>query len=156
MQEAQMDEAKNNPSQFSSCITKQEKLKLVFSSCATPEAKYQKIIEFGKNLSPIPSEAKIPENIVPGCQSIVYLQSRLINGKIFFYASSEALISAGLVALLIYVYNEEAPETILKCPPQFIEDLGLSSSLSPTRSNGLGNIYLRMKQDALRHLLSRK
>lgn len=151
-----MSEAKNNFLQFSSCLVKQEKLKQMFSSCSTPESKYQKIIEFGKNLPPIPLEAKIPENIVSGCQSIVYLQSRSINGKIFFYASSEALISAGLVALLIFIYNEEDPETILKCPPQFIEELGLLSSLSPTRSNGLGNIYLRMKQDALRLFISNK
>jgi cysteine desulfuration protein SufE len=87
--------------------------------------------------------------IVNGCQSIVYLRSFLHDGHLFFQAESEALISSGLAYLLIAVYNGELPEVILKCLPVFIDELGISASLTPGRSNGLASIYLRMKQDAI-------
>jgi cysteine desulfuration protein SufE len=139
---------------YASCQNKQAELKNIFSSCTSPDARYQKIIEWGRQAAPLPIQLKTPANIVKGCQSTLYLHSFLQDGKVFFEVDSEALISLGLAALLIYVYNGESPETILKCPPTFIEDLQLATSLTPGRSNGLASMFLRMKQDALRLLSS--
>lgn len=83
----------------------------------------------------------------------MYLHSFLRDGKVFFEGESDALISSGLAAILIRTYNGESPETILKCPPDFLEDLGISASLTPNRANGLYSIHLRMKQDALKWLM---
>lgn len=93
---------------------------------------------------------KTSERIVSGCQSIVYLSTKMDQGKIYFNAFSEALISAGLAALLIQTYNGEDPAVLIKCPPTFLQELDITSSLSPARSNGLANIYLRMQQEALK------
>lgn len=135
---------------YDSCLKKQAQMKNLFAGCKTTEEKYQKIIELGKTLPRFEDDYKTKANIVQGCQSILYLSSRLENGKIFFKVDSEALISAGLAALLIGIYNGESPETVIKCPPLFIQELGLQDALSPSRSNGLASMYLRMKQDSLR------
>ena len=145
---------KENNTLFYSCLLKQEHLKQEFQNCVSKELKYQKIITLGKELSPFSSARKVPENIVQGCQSIVYLYSFLKDGKMQFEAFSEALISSGLAALLIRTYQNESPETVLKCPPQFLEELGIPASLTPGRSNGLSSIYLLMKQDALKFLIN--
>lgn len=134
---------------FQSCMEKQQQIKNLFACCSSEEKKYEKIIELGKSLPPFPESDKTPQNFVKGCQSTMYLTSHLVNGKVFFTADSDALISAGLAAILLQVYNGETPETILKCPPSYLEDLGISASLTPNRANGLYSIHLRMKQDAL-------
>lgn len=138
-----------------SCLEKQNEMRTLFSSCNSEDEKYKKIIEMGKKLPPLGSQYKIPENIVKGCQSVMYLRSTIENSKMHFEAASEALISAGLAALLIYVYDGESPETILTCPPAFLEDLGISASLTPSRASGLYSVHLRMKQDALKFLTSK-
>ena len=97
---------------------------------------------------------KVDENIVQGCQSVMYLRSHMKDGKVFFEVSSEALISAGLAALLVFVYSGEPPEAILKIPATYLQDLGIYASLTPGRSNGLSSLYLRMKQDALKFLVN--
>ncbi|HEV8052417.1 MAG TPA: SufE family protein [Parachlamydiaceae bacterium] len=135
---------------FESCLEKQQQIKNLFSSCPTEEKKYEKIIELGRNLPPFPAQDQTPENFVKGCQSTMYLTSKLDNGKVYFAAESDALISAGLAAILLQAYNGESPETILKCPPTYLEELGISASLTPNRANGLYSIHLRMKQDALK------
>jgi cysteine desulfuration protein SufE len=135
---------------FESCINKQNQIRTIFKALPSEDLKYQKIIEFGRELPHLSIKDKIPENIVKGCQSIMYLHSQLINNQIIFNADSDALISAGLAAILIKVYSGENPETILKCPPDYLEDLGISASLTPNRANGLYSIHLRMKQDALK------
>lgn len=138
---------------YESCLKKQQQVKSLFDACPTEEKKYEKIIELGrtqKNLSPAD---KIPENFVKGCQSLMYLKSHLNNGLVFFEGESDALISAGLAAILIMVYNGESPETILKCPPAYLDELGISASLTPNRANGLYSIHLRMKQDALKYYM---
>lgn len=138
---------------YHSCYDKQRKVKSFFDNCLTQEAKYQKMIELGRQLPNIASEHKTHENLVKGCQSTMYLRSFIRDGLVFFEAGSDALISAGLVAMLLHTYNGETPETILKCPPTFLDELGIHASLTPSRSNGLYSIHLRMKQEALRHLL---
>ncbi len=139
---------------FESCLKKQSAIKKLFPSSLPTEGRYQKIIELGKSVPEILPKNKVDGNIVSGCQSIVYLHSELIEEKIYFTAHSEALISRGLAALLIMCYNAEPPETLLKCKPLFLEELGISASLSPGRSNGLSSMLLRMQKDALKFLIS--
>ncbi len=110
---------------------------------------------WGKKLAPFDPAWKTEENRVMGCQSVMYLYNRLEGSRVFFYAASDALISAGLAALLIDVYSGEPAETILLSPPQFLEDLGIPSVLTPGRANGLASLYLKMKQEALRHLVGK-
>lgn len=140
---------------FTTCLEKQEKMKALFLSCETEEKKYEKIIELGRSLTPFSEEDRTPENLVKGCQSATYLKSKMEEGLIYFSVDSDALISAGLAAILVQVYSGETPEAILKCPPTFLDDLGISARLTPSRANGLYSIHLRMKQEALRHLLAR-
>lgn len=135
---------------FESCLAKQQQIKDLFATCSSEEQKYEKIIEFGRSQSRLSLEDKIPENLVKGCQSVMYLKSVYENGRIYFSADSDALISAGLAAILLKAYSGETPETILKCPPTYLDDLGISASLTPNRANGLYSIHLRMKQDALK------
>lgn len=132
------------------CEKKQEAIKVLFNQCKTQEERYEQIIELGRKAEAFPVKDKIPENVLEGCQSTMYLTARLENGCVFFSAASDALISAGLAALLVNVYSGETPESILKCPPTFLEDLGIAASLTPSRANGLHSIHLRMKQEALR------
>lgn len=141
-------------SPFNSCLQKQKLIAQAFLQCATPEAKYKKIIEMGKLLEPLALEHRRIENIVQGCQSILYLHTEFIEGNLYFNAYSEALISAGLASLLIVAYSGETPETILKCPPDFIKELSLDLALSPGRSNGLASMFFRMQQEAVKALSS--
>jgi cysteine desulfuration protein SufE len=83
----------------------------------------------------------------------MYLEAKLDHEKLILNADSEALISKGLAALLIYVYSEETPTTVANCPPSFIQEIGLTSSLSPARSNGLASLYHKMRQEALKYLV---
>ncbi|MBU6383420.1 MAG: SufE family protein [Verrucomicrobia bacterium] len=119
----------------------------------TPEKRYLELIRMGQSLPAYPKELKTPDRIVRGCQSTLYLAVSFEGGKCFFQADSDALISKGLAALLIAIYSGFEAETVLKCPPEWISDLGLAASLSPTRSNGLAHIYLRMKQEAVQLFL---
>lgn len=141
---------------FASCLAKQRELINFFTIYPTVNEKYVKLIELGRSLAPFQDEWRNPSNLVPGCQSQVFIHSTLQNGKMVFYSASEALISAGLVALLFAVYNEEPPEAILGCYPSFIEELGLNRVLSPGRSHGLLSIYLRMKQETIKFLIVNK
>lgn len=134
---------------------KQKEIVNLFKACSSEDDKYKKIIEFGKTLPLLEEQYKVPENIVKGCQSIMYLRSFFQNDLVYFQASSEALISAGLAALLIYVYSGETPETILTTPPHFLDELGINANLTPSRANGLYSVHLRMKQEALKILVGR-
>ncbi len=129
-------------------------VKQKFHSMLIPDEKYSYLIELGRALPPYPAPLRTPNRIVPGCQSTLYLATRLEDGKLFFEASSDALISQGLAALLIQMYSALPPEEILLNPPAFLHELGIFASLSPHRSNGLASIYTRMKQDALKFLVS--
>lgn len=141
------------PFSFESCLAKQKELKKLFSPLSAPEQKYQRIIEMGRSLPPYPSIYKQPENLVSGCQSIMHLYACLSErGTVIFIADSEALISRGLAALLIAIYNDERPEVILACPPSCFEEIGIQANLSPSRSQGLGSLYFKMKQEAVKFL----
>lgn len=138
---------------FNSCLVKQQRVKQLFEECATPEKKYEKLIELGRNLPRYPNELKTPDLLVKGCQSEMYLHAELLEGKVHFQAYSEALISAGIAALLLAVYSDEPPHAILTCAPRYLEELGIMNSLSPGRSNGLASLFQRMKQEALKFLV---
>ncbi len=140
--------------QFQSCLEKQDKIKKKFVDCSDAESCYFKIMELGKEQPSIEEQYKSEENRVKGCQSQMYLHSRLDDGKIFFETEADALISAGLGVLLAEVYSGESPEAVLKCAPLFLEELQINASLSPSRANGLASLHLKMKQDALKALLS--
>jgi cysteine desulfuration protein SufE len=138
---------------FEECLKKQRAVKHLFHECRTNEDKYTKIIQIGKQLGAYPEPYKTAEHKVSGCQSTMYLYASLEYEKVHYWAHSEALISAGLAALLLAAYNGEPPEVILQCPPLFLEELGIHQALSPSRANGLSSLFLKMKQEALQFYL---
>lgn len=138
---------------YPTCLAKQQKIKEIFNECPDEASRYSKIIDLGRSLPPMDESLKIDTNRVRGCQSILYLASSYKDGKVYFETSSDALISSGLAALLVMAYSGESPEAILKCPPDFLEELGITASITPNRANGLYSVHLKMKQDALRFLI---
>lgn len=139
---------------YDTCLSKQSAIKKLFEGCLTEEDKYRKIIELGRLLPPLEPCYQIEANRVKGCQSQMYLHAELRDKKVYFKANADALISAGLAYLLLYVYSEETPEAILKCPPTYLEELAITASLTPNRANGLYSLHLKMKQEALKYLLT--
>lgn len=111
--------------------------------------KYEYIISLGKELPIIDSKKKTEENIIKGCQSQVWLDGQLENGKILFTADSDAIITKGIIALLIRVVSDQTPDEILNNKLYFIDQIGLKEHLSPTRSNGLVSMVKKMKLFAL-------
>lgn len=136
---------------FTQCLNKQERLKEVFHSDLSQEEKYHKIIEFGQNLSSYPENLKQEENRVTGCQSTTYLYGECRDGTLYFNAFSDALITKGLATIMLYVYDQETPETILNCKPNFLNSLGILASLSPNRANGLKSFYKKMLEIAIKN-----
>lgn len=111
--------------------------------------KYQLLIDLGSDEQPLPAEYKTEQNLIDGCQSRVWLQADLVDGKVQFQAESDALIVKGIVALLIRVLSGHTPQEILDADLYFIEQIGLREHLSPTRSNGLLAMLKQMKLYAL-------
>jgi cysteine desulfuration protein SufE len=114
--------------------------------------KYEYLIDLGKDLPLIKEELKTDERLIEGCQSRVWLNANCENGKMQFSADSEAIITKGIIGLLIRVLNDENPETILKTDLKFISDIGLQEHLSPTRANGLNGMIKKMKIEALKYI----
>jgi cysteine desulfuration protein SufE len=114
------------------------------------EARYEYLIDLGKHLPLIDPTKKTDDRIIQGCQSRVWLESRLIDGKVFFSADSDAIITKGMVALMIRVLSGQAPADIIKAPLEFVDRIGLREHLSPTRANGLVSMIQRMKTDSLK------
>ncbi len=107
--------------------------------------KYEFLIELGQNLPGIDVKFKNNEYLINGCQSKVWLNAELIDGKIQFSADSDAIITKGIVALLVRVLSNRAPEEIMNSDLFFIDHIGLTDNLSPTRSNGLLSMVKQMK-----------
>lgn len=139
--------------EFTSCLAKQKNLKSLLASCTTPDQLYAKIIELGRSLPPFPEDQKIPAHLVKGCQSQMYLISSMKEGKIYFSIHSDALISAGLGALLLAIYDGEPPQALLLCPPTVLKELNLPQLLSPGRANGLASLFAKMREFAQKALL---
>lgn len=111
--------------------------------------RYNYIIELGKNLSLIDEKYKTQQYLISGCQSQVWLFATYENEKVVYKADSDAIITKGIVALLIRVLSNQTPDDILNTPLDFIDKIGLKEHLSPTRSNGLVSMIKQMKLYAL-------
>lgn len=111
--------------------------------------KYNYLIELSRDLPMIDTKLKIKENLITGCQSKVWLNAEHKNGLIYFTADSDAIITKGIIALLIRVLSGRDPEEIMKSELWFIDKIGLRQNLSPTRSNGLLSMLKQMKLYAL-------
>ncbi|MFL5764477.1 MAG: SufE family protein [Bacteroidia bacterium] len=111
--------------------------------------KYEHLIDLGKSLPMIDEKYKTEENLIKGCQSRVWMHSELKDGKVVYTADSDAIITKGMVALMVRVLSEHSPQEIVEAKMEFIETIGLNKHLSPTRSNGLLSMIKQMKLDAL-------
>ena len=111
--------------------------------------KYQFIIDLGKTLEPMDPQLKTDDRLIKGCQSRVWLASELKDGKVIYHADSDAIITKGIVALMVRVLSGHAPKEIVDAPLDFIDRIGLKQHLSPTRANGLLSMVKQMKLDAL-------
>ena len=111
--------------------------------------KYQLLIDLGNEQEPLAPEYKNDQNLIDGCQSRVWLQADLVDGKVEFQAESDALIVKGIIALLMKVVSGHTPDEILENELYFIEAIGLKDHLSPTRSNGLLAMVKQMRMYAL-------
>ena len=111
--------------------------------------KYQMLIDLGNDLEPLDEKHKNEQNLIEGCQSRVWLQCDYADGRLVFTADSDALITKGIIALLIRVISGHTPQEILDTELYFIDAIGLSANLSPTRSNGLLSMVKQMRLYAL-------
>lgn len=111
--------------------------------------KYALLIDLGNSLPPMDEKYKTPENLIEGCQSRVWLQADYSDGRISFEAESDAIIVKGIVSLLVRVLSGRTPDEILNAQLYFIEKIGLTEHLSPTRSNGLVAMVKQMRMYAL-------
>ena len=111
--------------------------------------KYALLIDLGNSLQPLDEKFKIPQNIIEGCQSRVWLNAELVDGKVIFEGESDAVLVKGIVSLLIQVLSGHTPEEIVDTELYFIDKIGLKEHLSPTRSNGLLAMVKQMKMYAL-------
>ena len=104
--------------------------------------KYEYLIELGKSLPVIDEKNKQEDRLIKGCQSRVWLNTELRDGRLYFTADSDAIITKGIISLLIRVYNGRTPEEILAADNSFIDRIGLKENLSPTRANGMDKATL--------------
>ena len=111
--------------------------------------KYQYLIDLSKNLSPMDTKFKVEDNLIKGCQSKVWLRASYENELINFQADSDAIISKGIVAILLSVLNDRKPNEILNADLNFIDQIGLKEHLSPNRANGLSSMLKQIKFYAL-------
>ncbi|GGA67407.1 Fe-S metabolism protein SufE [Flavobacterium palustre] len=111
--------------------------------------RYEYIIELGKNLPLIKEEFKVDENLIKGCQSKVWLQGEQNDDKIIFTADSDAILTKGIIAILIRVFSNQTPKDIIDADMSFIDEIGLKEHLSPTRANGLVSMIKNIKMYAL-------
>ena len=107
--------------------------------------KYEHLIELGKSLPLIDASLKTAEKLIKGCQSKVWLHAEMTDGKVVFTADSDAIITKGIIAVLVRVFSNQSPETIINADISFIDEIGLKEHLSPTRANGLVSMIKQMK-----------
>lgn len=110
--------------------------------------KYEYLIELGKALEPFPDDKKTEDRLIKGCQSRVWLDHSFKDGRLFFTADSDAIITKGIISLLIGVYSGEEPQTIAADDFAFVQEIGLNENLSPTRAGGLASMIERIKEIA--------
>ena len=111
--------------------------------------RYEYIIELGKGLPLIAEEFKTDDNIIQGCQSKVWVHAEEKDGKVFFSSDSDAILTKGIIAILIRAFSNQTPANILEANTDFIDEIGLKEHLSATRANGLVSMIKKIKMYAL-------
>ena len=111
--------------------------------------KYEYLIELGHDLPPYPESEKTDDKLIKGCQSRVWLNYEVRDGRIYFQADSDAIITKGIISLLVSIYSGRTPEEIASSDFSFLEKIGLKENLSPTRANGLASMVATIKAVAL-------
>lgn len=127
----------------------QEEIVDEFSMFEDWDERFQYVIDLGKELPLIEEQYKTEENTIKGCQSKVWLHAEEIDGKIVFTADSDAIITKGIIAILIRVFSHQKATDILEADTKFIDEIGLKEQLSPTRANGLVSMIKNIKMYAL-------
>ncbi len=111
--------------------------------------RYEYIIELGKSLPLIDEQYKTEENIIKGCQSKVWVHAEQKDGNVVFTADSDAILTKGIIAILVRAFSNQSPKAILEADTEFIDEIGLKEHLSPTRANGLVSMIKQIKMYAL-------
>tara|TARA_B110000305_G_scaffold68280_1_gene76664 strand:- start:722 stop:1135 length:414 start_codon:yes stop_codon:yes gene_type:complete len=137
---------------MSTFIAKQEAIIEDFDLFDDWMEKYEMIIDLGKEIRSISESQRNDDQLIEGCQSRVWLRTEYKDSLMYFFADSDAIITKGIIGLLIKVFDGEKPETIVKEELFFIKRIGLQEHLSPTRANGLLGMVKRMKMEALKHI----
>ena len=132
---------------------KQQELIDDFTFLSDWEQKYEYIIDLGKELKGLPEEKKKEDILIKGCQSQVWLDAELRDGKIFFLADSDGILPKGIISLLVGVYSGHTAEEILSADFDFISKIGLQEFLSPSRANGLASMIKQIKFYAVAYQL---
>ena len=132
---------------------KQQELIDDFTFLSDWEQKYEYIIDLGKELKGLPEEKKNEDILIKGCQSQVWLDAELRDGKIFFLADSDGILPKGIISLLVGVYSGHTAEEILAADFDFISKIGLQEFLSPSRANGLASMIKQIKFYAVAYQL---
>ncbi|MFL9845876.1 SufE family protein [Flavobacterium rhizosphaerae] len=127
----------------------QEEIIDEFSMFEDWEERYQYVIDLGKSLPLISEQYKTDDYIIKGCQSKVWLHAEQQNGNVIFTADSDAILTKGLIAIMIRVFSGQNPQDILQADTDFIDEIGLKEHLSPTRANGLVSMIKQIKMYAL-------
>ena len=128
---------------------KKEEIIEEFSFFEDWDERFQYVIDLGKGLPLIEEKYKVDENTIKGCQSKVWLHGEIIDEKIVFTADSDAIITKGIIAVLIRAFSNQKPSDILDADTKFIDEIGLKDQLSPTRANGLVSMIKQIKMYAL-------
>ena len=134
---------------MSSIQERQEEIIEEFSMFEDWMQRYEYMIELGKSLPLIDEKHKTEENIIKGCQSRVWVYAEMDNNQLDFTADSDAIITKGIIAILIRVFSGQKPEDIINANTDFIDEIGLKEHLSPTRANGLVSMIKQMKMYAI-------
>jgi cysteine desulfuration protein SufE len=123
----------------------QDEIIEIFSEMDDWIDKYEYIIDLGKELNPLAANLKTEDNVIKGCQAKVWITAEMKDGRLYFIADSEALITKGLIALLLRVLNNQTPKDIVNADLYLIEKIGLKAHLSPSRANGLASIVKQIE-----------
>ena len=127
----------------------QDEIVAEFSMFDDWDERFQYVIDLGKTLPLIEEQHKTEINTIKGCQSKVWLHGGEVGGKVIFTADSDAIITKGIIAILIHVFSNQKAEDILGADTKFIDEIGLKEQLSPTRANGLVSMIKQIKMYAL-------
>ncbi|MCB0447726.1 MAG: SufE family protein [Gelidibacter sp.] len=120
-----------------------------FSMFEDWEERYQYMIDLGKTLPLIDQQYKTEDNLIKGCQSKVWVHAEMKDDKVVFTADSDAIITKGIIAILLRVFSNQKPQDIIDADTTFIDDIGLKEHLSPTRANGLVSMIKQLKMYAI-------